>query len=242
MTTTETDAPPEEPGKESPAGEAAGGPGGGVPPAPPALEGPSRARNEPLWTRAILPLALPFLAALAMAVWVINLSRAFLVGGKEGALVIVMIVTLTIMAGASLMSAASRMRTGTSVMLVAALLMVIVTAGIITLGPSEDEEAGPVGFQEPKGEPVAELDVTAGPGTKFDSTEYALSPGGIIEIVYTGEPGHTLAVEGAKFAGFLLKSSPADKGKVELDPGEYQIYCTVTGHRAAGMEATVTVE
>jgi uncharacterized cupredoxin-like copper-binding protein len=47
-----------------------------------------------------------------------------------------------------------------------------------------------------------------------------------------------------EFTGFELAVNPAkqrDSGKVELAPGAYTIYCTVPGHRAAGMEATITV-
>lgn len=242
MTTTGTDAPtepPTEPPAEQPPAEP---PSGGPPAEPPALEaGWSGPRNDALWTRAILPLALPFLAAIAILVWVINLSRAFLAGSKTGAVVIVMIVTITIMVGAATMSAASRMRTSSKLLLVSALLLLIMSAGFVSLGPSEEEEGRPVGFQEPKGKPVAELDVTAGPGTKFDSKEYTTS-GGIVEIVFTGEESHTLVIDDKKFAGFILHTPPKDTGKVTLDPGEYTIYCNVPGHRAAGMEATVTAE
>ena len=47
-----------------------------------------------------------------------------------------------------------------------------------------------------------------------------------------------------EFTGFELAVNPAktkDSGKVELEAGTYTIYCTIPGHRAAGMEATVTV-
>src|SRR6188474_2470656 len=109
MTTTETDsteaeAPPDENAPTPPAG-------GEPPDEPPALESGDKPRDEVLWTRGILPLALPVLAVIALAVWVVNLSRTFLAGGKDGALVIVLIVTITIMAGASLMSASTRMST-----------------------------------------------------------------------------------------------------------------------------------
>ena len=239
MTTTETDAPAEQADEQTPAVPPSGGP----PPEPPALEaGGWKPRNDVLWTRAILPLALPILAAIAMAVWVINLSRAFLAGSKTGAVVMVMVVTITIMMGAGLMSAATRMRTSSKFLLVAGLMLLIMSAGFIALGPSEEHETVATGYQQPKGPADATLDVIAGPGTKFNSKEYTVTPDGIIEIVYSGEPGHTLVVDDTKFVGFILKSSPTQKGKVELDPGDFTIYCNVPGHRAAGMEAVVTVQ
>jgi len=238
MTTTETGAPTEPPAEQPPAGP----PSGGTPAEPPALEaGWQGPRNDALWTRAILPLALPFLAAIAIAVWVINLSRAFLAGGKTGAVVIVMIVTITIMVGAATMSAATRMRTSSKFLLVSALALVIMSAGFVSLGPSEEKEGGPVGFVPPKGKPDATLEVAGGPGTKFDSKEYTTG-GGIVEIVFTGEESHTLLIDDKKFAGFILHIPPKETGKVTLDPGEYTIYCNIPGHRAAGMEATITAE
>src|SRR5688572_32831003 len=115
-TTTETGTP---------ADEAAAPPGAEPPPTdePVAeLEPGPRPRNEALWTRVILPLALPILSTIAIAVWVVNLSRAFLAGGKQGALVIVIIMTVAIMVGAALMSAASQMRESSRLMIVATLI------------------------------------------------------------------------------------------------------------------------
>ena len=44
-----------------------------------------------------------------------------------------------------------------------------------------------------------------------------------------------------KLAGFELETSGTTKGNVELKAGKYTFYCNVTGHRAAGMQATITV-
>jgi len=61
--------------------------------------------REALWTRAILPPALPIPSAIAIRLSVTNLSRAFLAVATDGASVIVIIVAITIMVGAAPMSA-----------------------------------------------------------------------------------------------------------------------------------------
>jgi plastocyanin len=247
MTTTETEAQTEEPAEqppEQPTDESADqGSSGGPPEEPPALDaGSAYPHSEALWSRAILPLALPILACITMAVWVINLSRAFLAGSKTGAVVVVMVVTLAIMAGAAFMSASTRMRSTSRLLIAAAMLLLIMSAGLVSLGPSEEEEGGAAaGYVQPTGKPDAILAVEGLASIKFDSNDYTVAPSGIIEIDYTGAPGHTLVFDDPKFAGFVL-ATPKESGKVELDPGDYTIFCNVPGHRDAGMEATVTVE
>jgi plastocyanin len=205
-------------------------------------EGPNPVK-EAWWTRAILPLALPFLGALAVAVWVFNLSRAFVAGGSTGALVMVLIVTVTIMAGAAYMSASERMRTSTKILLVSGFIAVIMSAGLISLGPSEEGEAAAGGFQEPKGPAVATLEVDALPSLKFQSKEFTTQAGvNLIEYVNKGGT-HTLLFTEPEFNGFILRVPPDSDGKVELQSGKsYTIYCNIPGHRAAGMEATVAVQ
>lgn len=228
MTTTETDAPTT---------EAIGAA------EPLAIEAAADPRREALWTRLILPFALPVLSGLAILLWTLNLSRAFIAGGKTGALVIVMIVTVSIMAGAAAMSAMPRMRTTSKLLIVAFAVALIVSAGVVTLGASEEEEeAGGGGYVEPKGQPVATVTVDALPTLKFQADEFTTQVG-INQIDYVGKGGtHTLVFEESEFAGFELavNGSETDTGKVDLAKGDYVIYCTIPGHRAAGMEATLT--
>ncbi len=97
-------------------------------------------------------------------------------------------------------------------------------------------------YQEPSGEPQETLTLESG-NTYFDPEDIEL-PAGVNEIEIVNDAGlHTLVVDGVD--GFKLEVSgggESDSGKLELEPGEYDFYCDITGHRAAGMEGTLVVE
>jgi plastocyanin len=216
---------------------------GDAPAAPLAIEAAPDPAKEALWTRLILPLALPILSMLAVLLWVLNISRAFLAGGKTGALVIVVIVIIAIMSGAAIMSAAPRLRTSSKLLFVAFAFVLIVSAGFVSLGPSEKKEAaGSSGFVEPKGPAVATVEVDALPTLKFQSKEFTTKVG-INEMKYVDKGGtHTLVFAEPALAGFIVSVPPTSSKKVDLKAGTYTIFCNIPGHRAAGMEATLTVE
>lgn len=216
---------------------------GDAPEAPLAIEAASDPAKEALWTRFILPLALPILSVLAVLVWVLNISRAFLAGGKTGALVIVVIVIVAIMTGAAIMSAVPRLRTSSKLLFVAFAFALIVSAGFVSLGPSEAKEAaGGGGFVEPTGPAVATVEVDALPTLKFQSTEFT-TQAGINEMKYVDKGGtHTLVFAEPSLAGFIVNVPPSSSKKVDLKAGDYTIFCSIPGHRAAGMEATLTVK
>lgn len=67
---------------------------------------------------------------------------------------------------------------------------------------------------------------------------------GTIDVTYENEGSivHTLVVEGVD--GFELEvasNGDVDEGSVELEAGEYTIFCDVPGHRGSGMEAQLQV-
>jgi plastocyanin len=231
--TTETEAPPPEATSDAAADDDFD--------EPLEIEAGPDPLKEAWWTRAILPLALPIVSAIAVAVWVTNISRAFLAGGKQGALVIVLIVTVTIVAGAAFMSASERMRTSTKILLTATFIGIIISAGLISLGPSEESEEAGGGFVEPTGAPINTLTVDALPSIKFQAKEFTV-PAGINLIKYIDKGGtHTLTFAEQPYTAFFLNVPPDDESKIDLKPGTYTIYCTIPGHRAQGMEATLTV-
>ncbi len=200
---------------------------------------------DPVRDRVLLPILLPIVSIAAVLVLVLNISRVLLASGETGSVLVGTIITVGILGGAAAISASPRMRTSTLTMIVAGFLVVIMGAGLTTLGPSQDtgeEEGG--GFQEPPGPPVATLPVDALPTLKFQSDRFTVSPAGITEIVYRQVGGtHTLLFDDPKFEGFILRVPPeTDRGKVKLEPGNYTIYCNIPGHREAGMEAEVIVQ
>ena len=202
------------------------------------------AMDDAITTRFLMPLLLPLLSMAAVALYVLNISRVFLAGNSDAALVLAIIITLGILAGASAISAIPRLRTSSLAMILGLVLVIVTSAGLFSLGPSlNDSEGGATsGYVQPPPPAVGQVDVIALASIKFDAKQYT-APAGVVTVNYTGASSHTLAIDSPKFDGFLLTTSAGGKksGRVLLAPGSYTIYCTVLGHRARGMEATITV-
>ena len=200
--------------------------------------------EAPLKTRVLLPLLVPLLSIAIVAVLVLNISRLFLAGDEDAALVMGIIITLAILGGASLIAAAPRLKTSSLALVLCGLFILVSLAGLISLGPSFDDGEGgaAAGYVQPTGPAKGTVSVQAEPSIKFNATEFT-APAGIVQINYGGATGHTLAIQDPKFNGFLLTTDAGGPktGKVELTPGKYTIYCTVPGHEAQGMKATITV-
>jgi len=214
-----------------------------VPGEPAALDAAAEPVHELFKDRLLIPLLLPWLCIVAVALLALNISRIFLAGDSTSALVIASILTVSILLGAAAISATPRLRTSSLAMVLFLSLVIVVSAGLVSLGPSlkTGEGAAPTACVKPTGAPASTLDVVAGPGTRFDSKAYTLAKAGVVQVNYTGQAGHTLVFTDPKLSCLELESAGKQKGTVELKPGTYTIYCNVPGHRAAGMEATVTV-
>lgn len=122
---------------------------------------------------------------------------------------------------------------------------VIVSAVLLAgCGGGGGSSSGGGGYKQPAGPPVQTFTI--------DSHNFAFNPDkitdakpGVTQITLTSSGGsHTLVFDGA-FSGFLLEvngSGDHQSGKVDLKPGKtYTFYCDLPGHRAQGMEGTITV-
>ncbi|MCC6705076.1 MAG: FAD-dependent oxidoreductase [Thermomicrobiales bacterium] len=101
------------------------------------------------------------------------------------------------------------------------------------------EEASPEAVED-----LGEADVTV---EAFDlgyiQTEISIAANTdtVIGLLNNGVIPHDLAIQGTDFKTPLANPGETTKVLVNLEAGEYIYYCTVAGHRAAGMEGTLTV-
>jgi plastocyanin len=74
----------------------------------------------------------------------------------------------------------------------------------------------------------------------------AEAPAGALEVDSPNKSStdHNIAIEGGGVSeeGEIVKNGGVSKVNVDVKAGKYQFFCTVPGHRQAGMEGTLTVK
>lgn len=94
---------------------------------------------------------------------------------------------------------------------------------------------------------VATLEVEADPsGDIAFTTDSLTSDAGSVPVNFTNDSGipHDVAFEnssGETVGETDVITSGSTSATVALEPGEYAFFCTITGHREAGMQGTLTV-
>jgi len=122
-------------------------------------------------------------------------------------------------------------------------------------GPEEEEPVGPTeGSQEEKGgkggaqsaAAATTLDLAADPSAiAYDQTELSAKAGKVtIDFTNPSPLEHNVVIEqnGKELAGFEPIAEGEESETANLKPGTYTFYCSVPGHREAGMEGTLTVK
>jgi uncharacterized cupredoxin-like copper-binding protein len=80
---------------------------------------------------------------------------------------------------------------------------------------------------------------------KFDKTSLSAKAGNVTITMDNPSPlSHAIAVEGngVDKDGSTVQMGGKSTVTVSLKPGKYQFYCPVDGHKAAGMQGTLTVK
>jgi plastocyanin len=130
----------------------------------------------------------------------------------------------------------------TSFVLVAA----TVTTAVVTGGEAEPKESAAAQPAAPKASGRT-LDLAADPSgaLKFDKTRAAVLSGRVsVNFKNTSAVAHnvTIAQGSKKLGGTNTITMSTATFSLSLAPGDYVFYCSVPGHRQAGMQGTLTVQ
>ncbi len=105
----------------------------------------------------------------------------------------------------------------------------------------EEAEGGTAGS-------AAAVDIEADPSGQlaFTSDSASAKAGNVtVNFTNTSPVPHDVRIEssgGEELGGTEVLSEGSESAKVDLKPGEYTFFCSVPGHRQAGMEGTLTVK
>jgi plastocyanin len=116
-----------------------------------------------------------------------------------------------------------------------------------TAAPTETEATTPAGGGGGGGG-GGTISFEADPGGELAYTETEVTgPAGndTIELVNDSSVPHDVTIEdsgGSQLAQTETVTGESTSTTATLDPGSYTFYCSVNGHREAGMEGTLTIE
>jgi hypothetical protein len=112
----------------------------------------------------------------------------------------------------------------------------VMAVGLAACGGGGSSSSGGGGYKEPAGPPVKTITIES--ANLFFRPKTLTAPSGIIKVVLkNSESGaHTLVFDGVP--GFELQVSgdgSSDAKKVQFSKGKHVFYCTIPGHREAGI-------
>ncbi len=122
------------------------------------------------------------------------------------------------------------------------LVLAALGLGAAACGGDDDGEADAPAANEGGGQT---LQIAADPNgaLAYDTTELTAQAGEVtIELTNESSMPHDVVLEGVEGAATEVISQDTASFTVTLEPGTYTFFCSVAGHRAAGMEGTLTVE
>jgi plastocyanin len=119
-----------------------------------------------------------------------------------------------------------------------AIVIAVFAVGLAARAVSESSGSGGTAAGTGGNAPMT-LEVT-GTEFAFEPSEAEIAPGGTITLDNAGDIDHDLAVEDLT-TGIVEPGATGELVLGDLDPGEYEYYCSIPGHQAAGMQGQLVV-
>jgi plastocyanin len=121
-------------------------------------------------------------------------------------------------------------------------LTVLLLAVLVSAGCGSDDNGETTGDTGAAGGESVALTATE---YKFDPADVTVDAAGKVTFTVTndGQETHALEVEGDDVEEETDSIAAGDSGPltVDLEPGEYELYCPIDGHREQGMEGKLVV-
>ncbi len=119
----------------------------------------------------------------------------------------------------------------------------LLAAVVIGCGGS-DATPTPEPTPEPTPTPEAAALVIEASEFKYEPTDLAISSAGssTISLVNKGFVEHDFTIDELEFQIAVVVGETSEGTLTDVAPGSYEFYCTIPGHKAAGMVGTLTVE
>ncbi len=200
-----------------------------------ALPEPVSFWRRPNVERYLLPLITPIIVVLGIVIWVLNMSRIFLSAHGHVPVVVGSIITIVLLAGATLISNARNIRSQSVVLTTCGFIIIAIGAGWLVLGHSEVKNAGG-GSLAATGPCIGTINVTALPSIKFTPVSIQAKTGIYCVTLIAQSGPHTLDFDDPStlFPG-LQVAQAGDKvsGRIFFGKaGDFTYFCAIPGHRA----------
>lgn len=179
-----------------------------------------------------------------------NLAGQRTVGAISAVLVVAALVTAVITSGGATKAASAADTTSTQASETIATATETSSTAATTTSTAKKSPKATTGTPAPRSSPAAgatsELKLAANPAGQlaYDTKQLSAKAGTVtIEMTNMAPVEHDVAIaEGSKTLGQTpVFTGGSRKLTLKLKPGTYTFFCTVPGHRQAGMEGTLTV-
>jgi plastocyanin len=199
--------------------------------------------SRPYIERYLVPFLLPLIVIVGVVMFVLNISRIFLSTHGDVDVIIGVGILLIILIGAAILSAAPRMQSSSLALAVGLFVVAILIGGWFSIGASEPESEGAGLAAEG---PASQAFTFESSNALVFTPDAAQAATGISKITLRDASGeHTFHFEDPKtLMDTLHVTETGDTVSARAyfpAAGDYVFYCTIPGHREAGMEGKITV-